>query len=932
MPTFIHSVRSTLVTLSCLLSTSLLVSSLAHAGACDLYQEASGVAPGVFAVLEGGQFEINDGNPGGFSARNDVCKVNFKGSSTINVGLSGYYPPKKSDCGLTASDTTVDKLPLPTFQRLWTSRDIRIKNSAPEVTVYNRKYEPTDADPLYPGKDTFCKNRNKNYCDASYMGMTFPVLTDNSQPYLRMSNSQYHNWDLIQADAASPYDLYFSYDKHAEPYMFNKLSVGHTHRVIFEPGTYFIDELEWNDNAILEVKIKDEAGTPLGDGSGVAKIHIYDGGGSRFKGNGACINVEKCNPGNPSGRSNTQYPERLHFYVHTGSLHFGDRIQVAAGVYVDQGSFSIKANSKTVFIGEAVAKNISVANNAGVEFEYQPTRMFESLYDSGTVVEAIVKEGFYSLAAPAAPRNANSGDLVYIPYQTDNTTADGGTGVTGHLMAFPLSETGKTSATSSWDANEEMLVWERRSRLFSTDASGALKRMRDMDSSAFQSSTLSHTEIINYTIDPNFSTGKYLAGRDSSNMMGPPYKTRPVIVESAGIVVFHSDDGFAYGVDKKSGDIKWGYIPRPLIAQLKNYDTFYKTHPMHGQISTIDGSSSISYVVGSAQSGSLHYALRVGTDGKLKKQSWLDQTPGGNASQPVTFQAGSTYYALYVTNKTNIVVRSLAYNGYTETLYNLASKVGEITSAPTLHQSFDLDGSTREQNITLYFGDSSGNTYEAPLVKASSLVSSLRLTKVGNVGTLSDVSDPVLFTQTATLGGEDFVTVQTEKRLKVFARPEGASWESRWTSYVSGSGYWESGSYQAESDYSSPKSEHIQKLSSNTKITDQVEIAESVIFLPVQQERTSSCDALYYLYQLGDGFFPVNTLRLKNPVVDNVKIGTGLAFKPTVISLDGETTVQGHSERNSSQSDGKTQLGLDDPFQFTRSNQGIIDWRELTDD
>jgi hypothetical protein len=100
-----------------------------------LYQEASGVAPGVFAVLEGGQFEINDGNPGGFSARNDVCKVNFKGSSTINVGLSGYYPPKKSDCGLTASDTTVDKLPLPTFQRLWTSRDIRIKNSAPEVTV-----------------------------------------------------------------------------------------------------------------------------------------------------------------------------------------------------------------------------------------------------------------------------------------------------------------------------------------------------------------------------------------------------------------------------------------------------------------------------------------------------------------------------------------------------------------------------------------------------------------------------------------------------------------------------------------------------------------------------------------------------------------------------------------------------------------------------
>lgn len=931
MPRLSHSIRSTLTTALLLIGGSL-APHLVYAGACDLYQEASGVAPGVFAVLEGGKFEINDGNPSYFGSKNDVCKVSFKGSSTINVGLSGYYPPKKSDCGLSASDTTVGKLTLPTFQKSRTTRDIRMSNSNARTQVHDRTYEPTETDSSHPGKDEYCKGRNKNYCDASYMAMTFPVLTDNSQPYLLMSNSQFNDWDLIQANADSPYDLYFSYDQHADPYIFNKLSVGHTRRVIFEPGTYFIDEFEWDDNAILEVKIKDDNGAPLGDGSGVAKIHIYDGSGSRFKGNGACINVENCNPGSPSARSKTQYPERLHFYVHTGNLYFGDRIQVAAGVYVDKGSFAIKANSKTAFIGEAVAKNISVGNNAGVEFEYQPTRMFESLYDGGSVVEAIVKEGVFSLAAPAVPLNASKGDLVYIPYQTDNTSKDGGTGVTGHLMAFPLSESGKTDATPTWDANEEMVVWERRSRLFSTDASGALKRMRDMDSTAFQSNKLSHQEIINYTIYPNFNSGKYLAGRDPSNMMGPPYKTRPVIVESANIVVFHSDDGFAYGVDKTSGDIKWGYIPRPLIAQLKNYDTFYKTHPMHGQISTIDGLSSISYVVGSAQSGALHYALRVGSDGKLKKQSWLDQTPGSNASQPVTFKAGSTYYALYVTNKTNIVVRSLAYRGYTETIYNLASKVGEITSAPTLHQSFDLNGSAREQNITLYFGDSNGNTYEAPLVKAASLVSSLKLTKVGNVGTLADVSDPVLFTQTATLGGEDFVTVQTSKRLKVFARPEGSSWEERWTSYVSGSGYWESGRYRAENDYSSPKNEHIQKLSSNTTITDQVEIAESVIFLPVQQERTSSCDALYYLYQLGNGYFPFNTLRLKNPVVDNVKIGTGLAFKPTIISLNGETTVQGHSERNSGQSDGKTHLGLDDPFQFTRSNQGIIDWRELTDD
>lgn len=901
--------------------------SIVSAGQCDLYEESATITPGVFAVMEGGKFEINDGNASYFSSRNDVCHVSFEGSSSINVGNDNYYPPKKDDCGLTSTDTTVGKLTLPEFQTSSVTRDIRMSNSNARTQVSDRTYEPTETDASHAGKDKFCKNRKSDQCDVSYLAMTFPVLTDSSQPYLLMSNTTYHEWDLIQANSASPYDLYFSYDPSGEAYVLNKLSVGHTHRVIFEPGTYFIDELEWDDDAILEVQTEDAAGNPLGDGSGVAKIHIQDGNGSNFRGNGACINVEGCVKSDPDARSEVQYPERLRFYVHSGNLYLGDRLQVSAGIYVDDGSLSIRANSGTVFIGEAIAENISVGNNSRVEFEYQDTHMFSNLYSSGSIVEPVTQEGYYSLAAPAIPSNATTSDLIYIPYQTDDTSSNGGTGITGHLMAFTLSDSGKSGTTAVWDANEEMLAWERRSRLFSTDLSGNLKRLRDMGSSDFQSTDPSYSTIINYTVDPNHASGRYLGTRDSSSMMGSPYTTQPVIMDFANIVVFHSDDGFVYGVDKDTGDLKWGFMPRPLLSQLKDYDTFYETHSMQGQLSVMGDTDSIGYVVGSAQSGSLHYALRIGNDGKIKKQSWLDQTTGTNDSRPVIFQLSGKLYTLYIKNKTNVVVRSLEYSGYTEKIYDLSSKTGEITSAPTLHESFDLDGNDRNQNISLYIGDVNGDVYEAPLVKSGSLSSSLKLTTVGNIGTSSDVNDPILFVQTATLSGYDVITAQTETRLKTFTRSESDSLESDWTSYVSGSGRWQSGTYRAESDYSTPKSEHIQLLESNITITDQVEIAESVIFLPVQEETESSCNAIYYLYNLDDGYFPLTTLHVRAPVTDNIEIGTGLAFKPTIITLNGEVTVQGHSEKNSTGS-----LGIDDPFQFNQSSQGVLDWRELTDD
>jgi hypothetical protein len=948
------------------------------AGACDIYttETKTSIEPGVFSVYGNGAFEINDGDTASFSVQDDNCKLELSSDSLhVNVSTSSstYYPTKKSDCGLQPTNASLEKLTSapPPFDFLGSNNRapiLKVSNSDFGITYKYFKnsgassrttlnYYITNKDGLnstgwVSGNEAYCLDRNTSKClsvvDNSVILPVWTLGTTNYTAYL--SNTLQRDWDTIEADSdggSLEGILRFQYGALGQPYRIRYLKANNIEKVVFEPGEYYIEQFDINDDTVISVE-------GVGDGSGVVKLYINNGSekvndqdkvfiestSSDWKGNGVCVNVLGC-PSSDKSHESVQYPEKLYIYVYTGNFILKDRVNVAAGIYVANGSLDLKLNSDSYITGEMVAANISIQNNSGIELDYQDTGMFSELYSTGgsTTLVTIAKEGTYSLAAPAVHRVSTTGSLVYVPYQTDYYEKDDGTYsyTGGHLEAFPMNANGTTSSVATWDVNDKMSVWDRYAKLYSVNSTGSTVLFWFLDSAAFASTgSPSQTTIIRYTLDPTYSSSTYLGNRDPDTLIGQPYTTQPVIAENLNLVLFHTDDGFLYAVDATTGGLKWGFMPRANVAGLKDYDGFYKTHSMDGQIAVSEfssGGSSYAYVVGSAKSGSLHYALKVTANSV--EQLWEDTTSGTVAHRPVIFQIGSTYYALYLTGSKDVVVHALT-SGASPNTYTMSTS-GTLTAAPIVLESFDLSGSSRVQTLTLYLGDSSGYVYEKVLSSSGSASGSL--TTVGHMGTTSSVADPVLYLQTATLGGYDYLTAQTGTRLKTFRLPSSSTWKSKWISFIGESGFWnDSGSTYTKETLFTPKAEHVQTLPANAKVTDQVEIAESVVFLPLQVEveatgtREASCDAYYYLYRLDNGYFPYNTLHNTAPITDNVQVGTGKAFKPSITVKGDSPMLLGHSEQNLPTGAGATNLGVDDAFQFTRGEDGISGWRELVDE
>jgi hypothetical protein len=927
------------------------------AGACDAIITSVGLTPGALGVMKGGTIAISQNG-------NSNCSIVFGGASTSINAASGSYTTRGTGC-LSTSGTTVtetgnnlDALPKITYiAPAAGSASVEYKNSGKELKITTNGTDHTYSlkDDSDKNRYRWCKNNTGNGCNNNNKGEkdyikytthlnsdweTFPTYSDNR---LVLTNTKavdvaayttadtksiqtFYGYSNITVSTAN--NVYFKYNPASGPYYIGKLYMTNTAEVTFEPGDYYIGD--WSTGSTIKVNVTSTGG----DGSGVVKLYVNKMNWSNV--NGSCINVSSCTF--PLVTTDTaEHPERLYIYVIDGDFKTNDRVNIAAGIYVQNGTMDFGNNSAT-FIGEALAKNITLQNGTPMSVIYKDTGIFSSLY-AGSSSTTSYKEGTYSLAAPAVHRVSTTGSLVYVPYQTDYYEKDDGTYsyTGGHLEAFPMNANGTTSSVATWDVNDKMSVWDRYAKLYSVNSTGSTVLFWFLDSAAFASTgSPSQTTIIRYTLDPTYSSSTYLGNRDPDTLIGQPYTTQPVIAENLNLVLFHTDDGFLYAVDATTGGLKWGFMPRANVAGLKDYDGFYKTHSMDGQIAVSEfssGGSSYAYVVGSAKSGSLHYALKVTANSV--EQLWEDTTSGTVAHRPVIFQIGSTYYALYLTGSKDVVVHALT-SGASPNTYTMSTS-GTLTAAPIVLESFDLSGSSRVQTLTLYLGDSSGYVYEKVLSSSGSASGSL--TTVGHMGTTSSVADPVLYLQTATLGGYDYLTAQTGTRLKTFRLPSSSTWKSKWISFIGESGFWnDSGSTYTKETLLTPKAEHVQTLPANAKVTDQVEIAESVVFLPLQVEveatgtREASCDAYYYLYSLDDGYFPYNTLHNDSSVTDNVLIGTGKAFKPSITVKGDSPMLLGHSEQNLPTGAGTTNLGVDDAFQFTRGEPGISGWRELVDE
>ncbi|WP_156879015.1 pilus assembly protein [Oceanobacter kriegii] len=951
-------------------SPALLLSSLVVAGACSV----GGIEPSILGVYESsdgyGMIYIGDSVSysrlgANLAARGDECELSLIGGGlgTVNVQAGNLDTAGDENCGVTASDSSLGQLTLPTFEASTSKNSAKYTTGDDELRIHQSYSESRNSDSLndrtiyHPGLITaaqgfWCDEEDEEDqtlagCFEVDEGTARLDFVDNFAIGVKSMIFSNRDWGRVYADDVDR-PVYFEYDADADPYHIGYFRFDDTPVVIMEPGTYYISHAQF-DGVNLLVRAVDDDGNALGDGSGKVKLYINNtrldddattASTENFFDGYVCMNMDvveeltslddlSCDYQNRDVVTNTDNvrADRLAIFIYNDFLSLDDDgSNVAASIYVADGYFRVDAEDTTI-VGEIIAEDILIKNEESITLAYQDTGTFAELYTGGTVA----RSGEFSLANTASASQTSSGDYVYVPSQTDNTSESG---ITGHIKAFALQDDGTTSSTASWDANALMTADLRRERLWSTDADGALVKLTALDDEAFAiSNSLSANTIIEYTIDPNYQEGAYLGSRDSSAMIGAPYISQPVVM--GGIVVFQTDDGFVYGIDGSSGELKWGYIPRPLVAGLQDYNSFYSTHPMAGQLAVLtDSDSSTSgYLVGTGQSGDLHYALKIDGSGNLSSALWTDQRSANLAHSPLLMKIGSTPYAIWLAGNSTVVARSLS-SSPTEKTYDVSNRLedsdSQLTAAPMAVVDYVLDssGNARVQRADLYLGDSDGYIYQGELVSGSSLNNNYRISTLGHIGTSSSASDAVLYLEHATKSSAEYVTAQSSTRLKTFRMPsDDDDYRPDWTSYAGGSGYWdESGTaYTAETTFT-PNTEHIQKLpSSGATITDRVTIAASVIFLPVQEETETSCNAYYYLYRLEDGYFPGNTLYRTDLTYDNVLIGTGTAYQANLMVLNNKVVVQGSSDTNLGGIS-----GVDDVFSFTTAPSGRSGWREVT--
>ena len=110
--------------------------------------------------------------------------------------------------------------------------------------------------------------------------------------------------------------------------------------------------------------------------------------------------------------------------------------------------------------------------------------------------------------------------------------------------------------------------------------------------------------------------------------------------------------------------MRWGWMPRPFVAQLAQYTALASRQLFDGGFrvaDAVDASTWASYVVGTAQGGAYHYALRLSSNASATDttppvpaaQAWGISVSGGTSPQmqePVVVTVGGVQYALFVVN------------------------------------------------------------------------------------------------------------------------------------------------------------------------------------------------------------------------------------------------------------------------------------------
>jgi len=550
-----------------------------------------------------------------------------------------------------------------------------------------------------------------------------------------------------------------------------------------------------------------------------------------------------------------------------------------------------------------------------------------------------------SVSAPVAPLSIASGDLVY----TLNSDLDP---VEGHAEAFTVSANGTPSSTPQWDAGSLMTASERQSDFYSTSSNNVtLAPFASLDAAAFSLTATpcvpNIQTIIDYTIDPGSiaapsGCASYVGPRqsgwllgelspgDSGALLAPPASLEDLVLPGyiayaraetsrTPALLFTDNDGFLYSVNATTGTLNWGFIPRPLVAQLQDYTLIPTDSPglMDGDFASVDAVDNsgawATYIVGTDDGGAGWYDLKLNASGSPAQSVVLPALPPGAvypqrqapviANVPIVTASGSTQtqqIAVYIAN-------TGSGSNATSTLYefNVATGVGNSTVltigsnkeiAAQVSSALSLDIASGE----LYFGDAAGNVYAMP-------VSGNTSNDAGNITAMGATQDglAVQYVGDTEISGEPYLWAASENGMTVFGI--GASgWQPLWATN-STTGY----TYDATNS-SWTAATTIPSLLPTGQPATTVDVSGAPLmvdgilivpaYLPPDAE-ANSCgvagNGYYDFFNLASGAFPIDQIKSVSGqlLTSDQYVGVGSPFTPTVsISPTGLPVLGGTTQ------------------------------------
>jgi type IV pilus assembly protein PilY1 len=575
---------------------------------------------------------------------------------------------------------------------------------------------------------------------------------------------------------------------------------------------------------------------------------------------------------------------------------------------------------------------------------------------AGTVVTA---------SAGASP-SLNTGNNEYL-------LANNSTNGEGNLSAYDIAATGLASPTPSWNAESNMTTPARQSFLFSAGprksdgTTAAITPIAKLDSAAFGKlpGSLTPSIVADYTINPDYDSGAYLGGRNSNWLIGLTSQATPAVLsapdnayllnipsyltyvgQNQGVkpsVLFSDNDGFLYSYgltgtgSKQTGTFQWGFMPRGLVSQLSDYNSFWEGQNQGG-FTTVDAYNAVSkawgtYVVGLAQGGGILYGLQVtpNSSGYFQPSAEVYEDDLGASyyepvqESPVIYQNDTTgvAYALYVVNTGTGSSESSSLYGF-----NVANPsdhfVDQLPFVATSQPTVDQFGN-------VYLGDNLGNVWEAPWSSVYKFSPENNFSNIGNYGASgTGAIDPIQYLQVATYNGLQYLVAEGSNRVTSFQNGTNG-WSPIWTSYVGGSGIWKNGTFSGGTS-AGPSFTAVQALQRGGSIDAAGAIFSGVVDIPVTVQSTgaNSCNtytAYNDFFNLATGYFPgAGLVPLgQNGAAQDLWVGTGTAFTPTISIFNGKLFVQTTASQNT-----LGQTALSKAFYAGELPVGgPVGWREL---